>query len=112
MDRTKDICTSSVKLGVIYHPNSLKIFSTLKALISNFQFFPPYEQSNFQDIKEDSMGDSNPDRDAYSDKDFDDIPDSYEGLQVNYDREAFESSDGSRQADAGSSSTMVSLYSN
>lgn len=64
------------------------------------------QMSNFQDIKEDSMGDSNPDRDAYSDKDFDDIPDSYEGLQVNYDREAFESSDGSRQADAGSSSTM------
>ena len=53
------------------------------------------------------MGDSNPDRDAYSDKDFDDIPDSYEGLQMNYDREAFESSDSSRQADAGSSSTMV-----
>lgn len=81
----------------------------------NFKFeydFFFYEQSNFQDIKEDSMGDSNPDRDAYSDKDFDDIPDSYEGLQVNYDREAFESSDGSRQADAGSSSTMVSLYSN
>lgn len=39
------------------------------------------QMSNFQDIKEDSMGDSNPDRDAYSDKDFDDIPDSYEGLQ-------------------------------
>ena len=55
------------------------------------------------------MGDSNPDRDAYSDKDFDDIPDSYEGLQMNYDREAFESSDSSRQADAGSSSTMVQV---
>lgn len=42
------------------------------------------------------MGDSNLDRDVYSDKDFDDISDSYEGLQVNYDRETFESSDGSR----------------
>lgn len=67
-----------------------------KSFNFKFEFFFFYEQFSFQDIKEDSMGDSNSDRDVYSDKDFDDISDSYEGLQVNYDRETFESSDGSR----------------
>ncbi|XP_061179970.1 uncharacterized protein LOC133188518 [Saccostrea echinata] len=61
------------------------------------------QMTNFQDMKEDSTGDSNPDRDACSDKDYDDIPDSYEGFQT---MEPFGSSDSSRQADAGSSSTM------
>ncbi|XP_062596206.1 uncharacterized protein LOC134257630 [Saccostrea cucullata] len=61
------------------------------------------QMCNFADMKEDSTGDSNPDRDACSDKDYDDIPDSYEGFQT---MEPFGSSDSSRQADAGSSSTM------
>ena len=100
---------SMLKASILLKKSNLhhKIFTVEHCFDLHNIFFPKFLQSSFQEIKEDSMGDSNPDRDAYSDKDFDDIPDSYEGLQMNYDREAFESSDSSRQADAGSSSTMV-----